>query len=46
MTKTVNHRAVILEGCDRDGYSRLIRQRHPWLPEALHCVLPVLTVSH
>ncbi|CRL64931.1 glycerol-3-phosphate dehydrogenase [Proteus penneri] len=24
-----------LEGCDRDGYSRLIRQRHPWLPEAL-----------
>ncbi|HDU8312645.1 TPA: glycerol-3-phosphate dehydrogenase [Proteus mirabilis] len=24
-----------LEGYDRDGYSRLIRQRHPWLPEAL-----------
>ncbi|MBD2796336.1 glycerol-3-phosphate dehydrogenase [Xenorhabdus sp. 18] len=22
-----------LEGCDRDGYARLLRQRHNWLPE-------------
>ncbi|SFN84413.1 glycerol-3-phosphate dehydrogenase [Xenorhabdus japonica] len=24
-----------LEGCDRDGYARLLRQRHNWLPEGV-----------
>ncbi len=26
---------VVIEGCDRDGYARVLRQHYQWLPEGL-----------